>query len=836
MSSVSDFLRCLGIITLTLTTIANGYSQLNAPTHSSSRAEEWFCSGTTHLVNSEWAPALESFTNALKDSSDIPLHSAIHQNLGALYFLLSDYQKSLIHFEHAYQLVSRMEGMRNRESEICINLGFTWLERGSPVKARQWFDLAESGLAENHSLTPLRVELGRGNVCFAMKAYSEAVCIFQKALQTCHTGQPLSNEELWLRKNLAWSYHALGSIDSAQAALGHAIDRIRQSPSENPYEESELLLQRSIFSSVAGDLKLALEDMNQSLAIIGREDDEASGLSGALIQLSTTDVMRYRILCERVLVKWRLLKSPDSLSTTADSLFQEVMEALNLGEMLAGTNPLAELVSIQPDLQREVAGAGFAVVTMMDRDPLWKTDASLLLASRVEHVEQRLLSMQPSDPLMLPDSLSTKFFRLKTQLFRLHKQRHLEEGSHLIQKPELVDKGASLLDSLVMLDHTAAKMSTPPSAQSPGRIHPRESITSQEIRRLLSPGEALIKYTIVDSTLVTLLFTCDTAIVIRQQAGVQVATEAELCLTDLKRLDQRSFARHSRSLYHCLIQPVRRYLSGKPLLWIVPDRPLLSFPFEALIADSCLRSNDVNSYLLRAHEITYCLSIDSWIQQRKRLSDPCEPKVYEYEFGAIVPSFPGARMASIPEAVQEVSRISGMFRAFNKKARTMTGLSVHPDSLIALGSQSRILHLATHGYTDQDYPEFSGWFLPGDPKPSPILSAHESHLEIGSLQSFRMPCDLVVFSTCAVGNNPVWRWYRYRGFPANFFDAGVRHVLFSLWDVSDSHTNGFMYIFYNALLKGKSYSASLREAKLKMLSAPGTSLPALWAVFVLWSN
>jgi len=74
------------------------------------------------------------------------------------------------------------------------------------------------------------------------------------------------------------------------------------------------------------------------------------------------------------------------------------------------------------------------------------------------------------------------------------------------------------------------------------------------------------------------------------------------------------------------------------------------------------------------------------------------------------------------------------------------------------------------------------------------------------------------------------------GFPRNFLKAGVNHILFSHWNVSDKHTRQFMLTFYRHILTGKSYSAALREAKLKMLELPETAIPTIWAPFVLWSN
>jgi CHAT domain-containing protein len=183
-----------------------------------------------------------------------------------------------------------------------------------------------------------------------------------------------------------------------------------------------------------------------------------------------------------------------------------------------------------------------------------------------------------------------------------------------------------------------------------------------------------------------------------------------------------------------------------------------------------------------------------------------------------------------------VDEIGNLFISKRKRVRSFAGKGLHLDSLLALGGQSRIFHLATHGYKDPDHYEFSGWMMSGEPAPSPAISNTTNRIELGALQSFRMESDLVVMSSCSIGADPGNSWYKMIGFPNNFFHAGVRNMLFSLWDVSDKHTKIFMSSFYRKVLDGNSYSSALREAKLKMISDPETTFPTIWAVFVLWSD
>ena len=66
-----------------------------------------------------------------------------------------------------------------------------------------------------------------------------------------------------------------------------------------------------------------------------------------------------------------------------------------------------------------------------------------------------------------------------------------------------------------------------------------------------------------------------------------------------------------------------------------------------------------------------------------------------------------------------------------------------------------------------------------------------------------------------------------------FFYAGARNIVFSLWKVYDDATNRLMVGFYDNVIDGRTYTSSLRQAKLKMIADPSTAFPGKWGAFVL---
>jgi CHAT domain-containing protein len=69
------------------------------------------------------------------------------------------------------------------------------------------------------------------------------------------------------------------------------------------------------------------------------------------------------------------------------------------------------------------------------------------------------------------------------------------------------------------------------------------------------------------------------------------------------------------------------------------------------------------------------------------------------------------------------------------------------------------------------------------------------------------------------------------GLSRGLFSAGARSVLLSLWMVDDETTAQMMVDFYQETKTGRSLSACLRQAQLKMFEQKGH--PFFWSPFVL---
>jgi CHAT domain-containing protein len=101
------------------------------------------------------------------------------------------------------------------------------------------------------------------------------------------------------------------------------------------------------------------------------------------------------------------------------------------------------------------------------------------------------------------------------------------------------------------------------------------------------------------------------------------------------------------------------------------------------------------------------------------------------------------------------------------------------------------------------------------------------------MYNLNLNAELVVLSSCESGTGKLIKGEGLMSLTRGFIYAEVPKIIYSLWKVDDKSTCTLMTYFYEELLKKKSTSQALREAKLKLLNEPATSFPRFWAAFEL---
>lgn len=255
---------------------------------------------------------------------------------------------------------------------------------------------------------------------------------------------------------------------------------------------------------------------------------------------------------------------------------------------------------------------------------------------------------------------------------------------------------------------------------------------------------------------------------------------------------------HLRELHDQLLAPIEDVFDVRHLV-IVPHGVLHRLPFQALF--------DGTQYLLDKFAVSYAPNATVHSLCFKR---PVNPRGT-----ALVMGVPDAAAPLIGEEASAVAGILGSAALFLEKDATT-------DVLQKKAADSRIIHIATHGYFRKDSPLFSG------------IRLGDSMLTLMDLYRLKLPVELVTLSGCATGANSVKAGDELLGLVRGLVYAGARAALLSLWDVHDGSTLEFMTSFYRYFTGGADKASALQKAAQGVRER--YPHPYYWAAFSLIGN
>ncbi|MEQ9237917.1 CHAT domain-containing protein [Coleofasciculus sp. E2-BRE-01] len=147
-------------------------------------------------------------------------------------------------------------------------------------------------------------------------------------------------------------------------------------------------------------------------------------------------------------------------------------------------------------------------------------------------------------------------------------------------------------------------------------------------------------------------------------------------------------------------------------------------------------------------------------------------------------------------------------------------------------SNYQIIHFATHGILNREYPELSGLVVSlvdsqGNPQ--------NGFLRLNDIFNLNLPAELVVLSACQTGSGKNVKGEGIVGLTRGFMYAGAPRIIASLWNVNDASTAELMSQFYQKYLQENLPPAeALRQAQLAMWqSNVDWRKPYYWAAFTL---
>jgi CHAT domain-containing protein/Tfp pilus assembly protein PilF len=383
-----------------------------------------------------------------------------------------------------------------------------------------------------------------------------------------------------------------------------------------------------------------------------------------------------------------------------------------------------------------------------------------------------------------------------------------------------------------------------------------EALTLEEVRQALDPGTVMLSYQI--GTAASRLF------VVRRSAtdghedfSVHTIAVGEAALrervTALRRQIERdadagkgpapAFVDGARRLYDLLVAPAERTIAAADRVLIVPDGPLHSFPFAALVRHT--GESRPWQYFVEWKSLHTTLSATVYAELRKvapassgpstliAFGEPLYPGPTPAPAGAVSPEVRGMlrRGYALTPLSATRAEVQALSRGFGQRATVYLGAEATEGRAKSL-AKTTYLHFATHGLLDERSPLNSSLALT-------IPSERRTGEENGLLQAWeifeqlRIDADLVTLSACETALGADVAGEGLIGLTRAFHYAGARTVLASLWRVADVSTSDLMTKIYARLRSGMTKDEALRQAQREAIARPETAAPFHWAAFTL---
>ncbi len=308
----------------------------------------------------------------------------------------------------------------------------------------------------------------------------------------------------------------------------------------------------------------------------------------------------------------------------------------------------------------------------------------------------------------------------------------------------------------------------------------------------------------------------------------KIANSAKNALTENEKyISQLNF------LYQQLIQPIEKELDDLTQLIIVPHGVLNYLPFEMLAQKSEQKDFRQLPYLLRSYDVQYAWSL-AFLEKNNN-----EQRNYKFDFVGFAPSFSNQILAESNMSSSFAARANLSELNFTEseiltaneffEGNVFSGNDATEYSFNQFASDSKIIHLATHAFANDQQPMKSGF----------LFSYQKDMLEDGYLNAYeiynmKLPAELTVMSACNTGFGQLAEGEGVISLGRAFSYAGCRSVVMSLWMANDQSTAKLMKRFYENLAQGNRKDVALKNAKIQYLESadPLTAHPYFWAGMV----
>jgi CHAT domain-containing protein/Tfp pilus assembly protein PilF len=826
--------------------------------------------------------ALEYYSQSLslfQAVGDARGEAATLNSIGNVYSVLGEKQKALEYYSQSLPLF-RAVGDARGEATTLNNIGLVYSALGEKQKAQEYYSQSlplfrEVGDRTGEAATLANIGLvysALGENQKALEYYSQSLPLFQAVSDRTLEARTLNNiggvySDLG-EKQKALEYYsqslplsrAVG--DQSQQAttlnnIGLVYSELREKQKALQYYSQSLPLSRAVGDlrgeavtltsigavySELGDNQKALEYYSQSLPLFGAVGDR----SGEAVTLSNiaaakrdrgnlTEALTNIETALKIIEDLRTKISSPELRTSYFATVQNYYQFyIDLLMQLHKTNPKSGY-----DTKAFEASERSRARTLLEL--LQEANANIR-----EGVSPELLQKERS---------------LQQQLDALEKRRIevLSPTNHTPQQETELEQQRQTLFAQYQDIEAQIRTTSPRYA---ALTQPQPLTREQIQQQILDENTILLQYSLGKdrSYLWAVTKTSITSYELPKAADIETTAKIfrDAVSAPSSRDNPNQVAKANDPISQIILQPVAAQLGQKRLL-IVGDGVLNYLPFAALSLPGKSGENG-NQPLIVDHEIVLLPSVSTLGILRQNYNDRQPPNrtlaiLADPVFSPNDERVKNSSSATTQQAVeaanpglsrsrgdktgqferlnftrQEAQIIQALFPA-NSRSESLDFAASRATATNPNLSEYKIIHFATHGFANSDYPELSGIVMSLVDEKGNALNGF---LRLTDIFNLKLAADLVVLSACQTGMGQNIQGEGLVGLTRGFMYAGAQRVVVSLWTVDDEGTATLMSSFYQGMLqKGLTPAAALRAAQLEMWKQEKWKSPYYWAAFTL---
>ena len=763
-----------------------------------------------------------------------------YTNIGNAFKAQGNHTKAIRFHEKALTSYLKVLGEKNTSTEIAYNnLGNAFWSQGNYQKAiyfqKKALDIALHIYGDKHLTTSFTYN-NLGVTMAKMENYTEAVQYFEKALK-------IRLERLGENHpSTAVLYYNLSGIYTSQKDYKKSIELVEKTlqiilgyfNKNHPKINECYNLLGNLFSQ-EGNYKRAFQFYNKAFSNLQYSVDKPYDFSNVSELLLLQSLLKNRIhTYQKQAIKKNKIP-PDSLGQFYNHLLSlQNHICQKLPEQAYGKNQIKESFSIFENAIQHFLTDFHKAFEISEKSKARQ------LAANFRQIDMQQLAI-------IPDRLLEKEYDLNIDIAYYDKKRFQEEFEAEHPNDSLINLYKNHLFELHQ-QRDALVLTFKEQYPDYHQVKYNHEVSSvEQIQNNLQEDQALIEYFVGDSTVFVFVITSEQYQVkaipkdFPLKEWVQQMRDNIYSFWmkpgqahEVYQQNKTKYTKYARLLYEQLVAPIQNLLPEK--LIIIPDGVLHFIPFDALLYKDIAADSQFRQYpfWLKKHQIAYNYSatLRHYLQQRKRSKTALGFLAFAPQFeGQPAPnrSLQGLRgeLHQLKYNVPETKAIQTLLGG-----QVITGASATKANFLKSASNASILHLATHGKSNDQLGDYS--FVAFTEIPDSTLD--NDRLYVRELYNLQLHADLVVLSACESGLGELQRGEGMISLSRGFTYAGTASTITSLWSVNDAKTSDLMRQFYEQLQQGLSKDEALRAAKLSFLEEESPADPYFWAAFVPFGN